>query len=140
MKLSIRMKIFLPVMVLLTIFPLAAWLVFSQTLEAHMSFNAKKDLERLVRKTEEAMTESGESGEGGEDADLLEQLKTITRKEKGESQMIIMNGKFRVIYPKNYGEQTGMSQIYSTFLAENPAGVSSWEEETIFEKSFGEKK
>ena len=137
MKLSIRMKIFLPVMVMLALFPLAAWLVFSQTLETHMSFNAKRDLERLVRKTESAIAENGDSGE---EADLLDRLRTITRKDKGESQMIIMNGKFRVIYPKNYKDQPDMSQIYSTFLAENPAGMSSWQEEAIFEKSFGDKK
>lgn len=137
MKLSIRMKIFLPVVVLLTLFPLAAWLVFSQTLETHMSFNARRDLEHLVRKTEEAIVGNGD---GEEEADLLDRLRTITRKDKGESQMIIMNGKFRVIYPKNYSEQPEMSQIYSTFLAENPVGAPSWEEETIFEKSFGDKK
>ena len=34
MKLSIRMKIFLPVMFLLIAFPVAAWFVFSYALDA----------------------------------------------------------------------------------------------------------
>lgn len=44
MKLSIRMKIFLPVMLLLIAFPVAAWFVFSYALDGHMSYNAKRDL------------------------------------------------------------------------------------------------
>lgn len=44
MKLSIRMKIFLPVMLLLIAFPVAAWFVFSYALDGHMNYNAKRDL------------------------------------------------------------------------------------------------
>ena len=40
MKLSIRMKIFLPVMFLLIAFPVAAWFVFSYALDGHMNYNA----------------------------------------------------------------------------------------------------
>ena len=39
MKLSIRMKIFLPVMLLLIAFPVAAWFVFSYALDGHMSYD-----------------------------------------------------------------------------------------------------
>ena len=49
MKLSIRMKIFLPVMLLLIAFPVAAWFVFSYALDGHMSYNAKRDLGQMVR-------------------------------------------------------------------------------------------
>ena len=49
MKLSIRMKIFLPVAVLLIGFPLAAWATLRYSLEGHMSFNARRDLEAMVR-------------------------------------------------------------------------------------------
>lgn len=139
MKLSIRMKIFLPVVILLTVFPLAAWLVFSRTLEAHMSFNARRDLERLVRKTEEALSQYGEGDEEQEEQDLLNRLKAVTRAEKGESQMVIINEKYRVVYPKNYDEQPEMSQIYSQFLSENPTGGSGWKEDAIFEKKIGER-
>ena len=49
MKLSIRMKIFLPVMLLLIAFPVAAWFVFSYALDGHMSYNAKRDLGQMVK-------------------------------------------------------------------------------------------
>ena len=48
MKLSIRMKIFLPVMLLLIAFPVAAWFVFSYALDGHMSYNAKRDLGQMT--------------------------------------------------------------------------------------------
>ena len=53
MKLSIRMKIFLPVMFLLIAFPLAAWFVFSYALDGHMNYNAKRDLGQMVKTVEE---------------------------------------------------------------------------------------
>ena len=46
MKLSIRMKIFLPVMFLLIAFPVAAWFVFSYALDGHMNYNAKREIGR----------------------------------------------------------------------------------------------
>lgn len=145
MKLSIRMKIFLPVMVLLAIFPLAAWLVFSKTLDAHMDFNARRDLEMLVRRTEEILLEERKAVNGAgqddqADDDLMERLRNISKGKNGESQMLIMNGKFRVIYPKNYADQPEMSQIYSGFLSKNPGGTGTWEEGVIFEETLGEKR
>ena len=58
MKLSIRMKIFLPVMFLLIAFPVAAWFVFSYALDGHMSYNAKRDLGQMVKTVEELTEES----------------------------------------------------------------------------------
>lgn len=52
MKLSIRMKIFLPVVILLIGFPLATWATLRYSLEVHMNFNARRDLEAVVRTVE----------------------------------------------------------------------------------------
>ena len=57
MKLSIRMKIFLPVMFLLIAFPVAAWFVFSYALDGHMNYNAKRDLGQMVKTVEELADE-----------------------------------------------------------------------------------
>ena len=57
MKLSIRMKIFLPVMFLLIAFPVAAWFVFSYALDGHMNYNAKRDLGQMVKTVEELTEE-----------------------------------------------------------------------------------
>ena len=44
MKLSIRMKIFLPVVILLIGFPLATWATLRYSLEVHMNFNARREM------------------------------------------------------------------------------------------------
>ena len=62
MKLSIRMKIFLPVVILLIGFPLATWATLRYSLEVHMNFNARRDLEAMVR-TVDGVLEKPEDGE-----------------------------------------------------------------------------
>ena len=47
MKLSIRMKIFLPVMLLLIVLRLTFWLVFRSSLDVHMYFNIRRSLVNL---------------------------------------------------------------------------------------------
>lgn len=65
MKLSIRMKIFLPVVILLIGFPLATWATLRYSLEVHMNFNARRDLEAMVR-TVDGVLEEPEDGEEGD--------------------------------------------------------------------------
>ena len=65
MKLSIRMKIFLPVVILLIGFPLATWATLRYSLEVHMNFNARRDLEAMVR-TVDGVLEKPEDGEEGD--------------------------------------------------------------------------
>ena len=60
MKLSIRMKIFLPVVILLIGFPLATWATLRYSLEVQMNFNARRDLEAMVR-----TVDGGPGGAGG---------------------------------------------------------------------------
>ncbi len=61
---GIRMKIFLPVVILLIGFPLATWATLRYSLEVHMNFNARRDLEAMVR-TVDGVLEEPEDGEEG---------------------------------------------------------------------------
>lgn len=65
MKLSIRMKIFLPVVILLIGFPLATWATLRYSLEVHMNFNARRDLEAMVRTVDGVLEEPEDGEEGG---------------------------------------------------------------------------
>ena len=69
MKLSIRMKIFLPMMTILIIFTLAVLAVFRYSLEGHMVYNARRDLEHTMRVTEDILADaealSAAGSEGG---------------------------------------------------------------------------
>lgn len=89
MKLSIRMKIFLPVMFLLIAFPLAAWFVFSYALDGHMNYNAKRDLGQMVKTVEELAGEYSnldvpdESDARDDRGSLLNALKMRRRRSPG---------------------------------------------------------
>ena len=76
MKLSIRMKIFLPVMFLLIAFPLAAWFVFSYTLEGHMNYNARRDLDEMVKSVEE-LTDEFSNIDAGDDGNAPDDKRSL---------------------------------------------------------------
>lgn len=111
MKLSIRMKIFLPVMFLLIAFPVAAWFVFSYALDGHMNYNAKRDLGQMVKTVEELADEYSnldvpdETNEPDAGKSLLSALRNAAQTESGESKMLVIGNNYRVLYPKNYDDQ-----------------------------------
>lgn len=133
MKFSIRMKIFLPVVLISVMFPMAFWLVFRQTLDAHMVFNARRDLDRLIYETDKVLRE--ESGESLN----ADRMKGIMRRETGDASFFLMNDTYRVLYPKNYDARAEMALIYSRFLAENLDSGDGWETEKIFEEKTEER-
>ena len=107
MKVSIRMKIFLPVVFISILFPLAFWLVFSQTLSAHMTYNARRELERLIRQAERITKEEREdlkrAPENPEDA----LYGMLMRKEPGGSGLLAVNQEQELLFPKKSGQGNG---------------------------------
>ena len=137
MKLSIRMKIFLPVMLILITFPLAVWCVFRYSLDGHMNYNARRDLERMVRKTGEILSQEKTGNEDKEDENaLLGKLRDALQTETGEARMMLLGDRYRVIFPKNYDNQPEMVQIYSTFLTNATLDDMSWERGKIGEETI----
>ena len=134
MKVSIRMKIFLPVVFISILFPLAFWLVFSQTLSAHMTFNARRELERLIRQAERITKEEREdlkrAPENPEDA----LYGMLMRKEPGGSGLLAVNQEQELLFPKNPDRETDAGQIYELFISE----AGTWEEREIFRKTAGD--
>ena len=74
MKLSIRMKIFLPVVAILIMFPLAIWGSFSYLLESNMKYNARRDLGWGIDRVETISETS---------ANVLEDLSEVMEAENG---------------------------------------------------------
>lgn len=141
MKLSIRMKIFLPVMLILILFPLSVWFVFSSTLDGHMNFNAERDLANMVRKAEEILAEKDWSQEEEENENaLLAALRDLVQTEAGETRLLILSGRYQVLYPQNYDDQPEMSLIYSEFLTQLTGTDSSWVPQKVEEETIGENK
>ena len=136
MKLSIRMKIFLPVMMILIVFPLAVWGVFRYSLEGHMNYNAKRDLERMIKKTGEILESVGEEEPNDDGGFLVGKFRDAAQTGTGETRMMILSGRYRVVYPKNYDDQPEMAQLYSMFLAMATEEDSVWEQEQIQEETI----
>lgn len=140
MKLSIRMKIFLPVMLILILFPLAVWFALSYSLEGNMKYNAKRDLDWMIRRTEEILSsEAADSSDTDEDGDgLLGELRGVIQTGTGETKMMVLSGRYRVLYPRNYGDQPEMTQIYTQFLSKMTAGEEAWPKQEIVEEAIGD--
>lgn len=127
MKLSIRMKIFLPVMVILIAFPLAVWVMFRYTLDVHMNYNARRSLEWAVDRAEGLYdTES-----------FLDTLKEELNAENVDTGMMAVNCGYRVLYPVNFSEQTEMTDLYPMFLTKATGAEDSWESGQIVEEAVG---
>lgn len=157
MKLSIRMKIFLPMMTILIIFTLAVLGVFRYSLEGHMVYNARRDLEHTMRVAEdiladaEALSTAG-SEEGKRNAavaesseeieedgrSLEERLENAVQAETGNTRMMILSERYRVIYPKNYDNQQETDQLYTFFLTTKTQEEDGWEENKVLEENIEE--
>ena len=144
MKLSIRMKIFLPVMLLLIAFPVAAWFVFSYALDGHMIYNAKRDLGQMVKTVEELTEEYSnvdvpdENSAQDDRGSLLNALRNSAQTESGETKMLVIGKNYRVLYPKNYDDQPEMTQMYSEFLTRMTGNDPSFESGEISEEMIGD--
>ena len=144
MKLSIRMKIFLPVMLLLIAFPVAAWFVFSYALDGHMSYNAKRDLGQMVKTVEELTEEYSnvdvpdENSAQDDRGSLLNALRNSAQTESGETKMLVIGKNYRVLYAKNYDDQPEMTQMYSEFLIRMTGNDPSFESGEISEEMIGD--
>lgn len=136
MKLSIRMKIFLPVVILLIGFPLATWATLRYSLEVHMNFNARRDLEAMVRTVDGVLEEPGGRRRRGT---VLSRLRDAVQTGARGGRMLVVSEKYRGVYPKNFDDQADMSQIYSAFLNAATDDESFWEQDKILEETIEEK-
>lgn len=122
-------------MMVLILFSLAVWGVFRYSLEGHMMYNARRDLEHLIRLTEDT-TQEEHAGEEG--ISLPDRLENAVQTEAGNARIMILNEKFRVIYPKNYDNQLEMDQLYTLFLTTATQKESDWVQDQVMKQSMEE--
>lgn len=131
MKLSIRMKIFLPVMALLIIFPMAVWLVFRYALDVHMNYNARRNLEWAVARVEEVRS----SGE-----DLLDEFGKELNGAGVETRMMAVGDGYRLLYPTDLGAYPELTELYTLFLTKAMGVEEPWISGETVEETVGEEK
>ena len=131
MKLSIRMKIFLPVMALLFIFPMAVWLVFRYALDAHMNYNARRNLEWAVGRVEDIV---------GSNEDLLREFGEELAGEHVETRMMAIGDGYRLLYPTDFSTYPELTELYTLFLTKSTGAEESWKSGETMEDTVGNAK
>ena len=129
MKLSIRMKIFLPVVAILIMFPLAIWGTFSYTLESNMEYNAKRDLTWAV----DRITNLAAKSEYLLD-DLLLEMETPNM----ETGVMAVGEGYRLLYPVSFENHPEMAELYPMYLTRMTGAEEGWEPGVICEELIGE--
>ncbi len=150
MKASIRMKIFLPVTLILIAFPLAVWIMFRYTLDVHMNYNVRRDLELTISRVEKVINEDylvsaaaeaiGADTAGGEEDSLLELLQSELQMQETETRMMAVSGGYRVLYPVNFDTQPEMTEFYPMFLTRATGTEEFWPQGRIVEEMIGDEK
>lgn len=129
MKLSIRMKIFLPMVAILIMFTLAIWGSFSYLLESNMKYNAKRDLGWAVDRVE-TISETSEN--------LLEDLAEEMEAENVETKMMAVGNGYRLLYPLDFENRPELADLYPLFLTKVTGADENWKEQSILEETIGE--
>lgn len=147
MKASIRMRIFLPVTLILIAFPLAVWTMFRYTLDVHMNYNAKRDLEVAISRVEKVINENYLAaaaakaiGTEGDTERILSVLQSEVQMEGTETRMMAVSGGYRVLHPVSFDGSPEMTEIYSLFLTKSTGTEEFWEQGRIQEESMGDGK
>ena len=121
----IRMRIFLPVLLLIVLFPILSWLLFSSTSDWYM--------ERLSRQSLAELMDSIQSIEddlySGRDArsltpqeekelskEMMSRIKTFIRRDRPQARLIAMNSRMKLTYPKQSDYQSDTQGIYKTLM------------------------
>ena len=144
MKASIRMRIFLPVTLILIAFPLAVWFMFRYTLDVHMNYNAKRDLELAISRVERVVNENylasaAAKAIGSEDDTerILSLLQSEVQMEDTETRMMAVSGGYRVLYPVSFDDSPEMTEVYSMFLIKATGADEFWSQGRIQEETIG---
>lgn len=125
MKLSIRMKIFLPVMVILIAFPMAVWGIFRYTLDVHMNYNARRSLEWAIDRAEDLSVVEDE---------FLTSMEEEIEADNVDTRMMAVNNSYRLLYPLSFDAQPEMTSLYPMFLTKMTGMEDPWESGAITEE------
>ena len=147
MKASIRIRIFLPVTLILIAFPLAVWTMFRYTLDVHMNYNAKRDLEVAISRVEKVINENYLAaaaakaiGAEGDTERILSLLQREVQMEGTETRMMAVSGGYRVLHPVSFENSLEMAEFYSLFLTKSTGTEEFWEQARIQEETIGDGK
>lgn len=116
LRTGLRLKIFIPIFLLLLLLPAACWLIFASVSERYMVSMARRDLQQLTSYTENAITlaeeYAAETSWAEQARQLIPEFKSHLRKQNSQANMFIFSSKKKLIYPKAEEITPPLSDLY----------------------------
>lgn len=115
----IRMRIFIPVLLLIILFPILSWMIFFSTSDWYMNRLADESL-TLLMDSIHTMADQVYSGsdsmtmdeEKDRSRELMGQVRTFIKKDRPQAQLLAMNSRLKLTYPKAENELPDTQSMY----------------------------
>lgn len=114
MRQRIHMRIFLPLLLVILLMPIAIWLVFGMTADRYIRRMAEKSVETLMSEVSREVwrvygeRENDEESDEREDSrQLLLQVKELISREAPEAKLMVLNSKLKQVYPNRKKTEFG---------------------------------
>lgn len=140
----IRMRIFIPVLVVIVIFPLLSWGIFSSTSGWYMNRLSRKSLsflmDSIVSTAKELYSGGGDRNRAEEkdlSKELMSQVKSFIRKDRPEAQLLTINSRMKLTYPKTGNEQPDTQTLYQVCREAVYDGTINGDGATVEEVTVG---
>lgn len=110
----IRIRIFIPVLILIVLFPVLTWMIFSAASDWYIERMVKREVTGIMQQVEmEAAVLSGEEpDEKAYARELLSRMKKIVKKQHLGADLLVMNSRKKLIYPNGEQEAGVRQDIY----------------------------
>lgn len=110
----IRIRIFIPVLILIILFPVLTWMIFSAASDRYIEHMVKREVTGILQQVEaEAAILAGEELDEKEYArELLSQMKAVVKKQHLGADLLVMNSRKKLIYPNGEPESGLRQDIY----------------------------
>ena len=111
---SIRIRIFIPVLILIVLFPALTWMIFSAASDWYIERMVKREVTGIMQQVEtEAAALAGEEPDEKTYArELLARMKAVVKKQHLGADLLVMNSRKKLIYPNGEPEAGIRQDIY----------------------------
>ena len=133
----IRMRIFIPMLFLILLFPLLSWGIFSSASDWYMSRLSRQSLEEMmgqIRIVGDRLYSGDEEVSRDEEKELsrefLSQIRAFIRKDRPRAQLLAVNSRLKLTYPKTGDYQPDTQAIYEVcreMILSREQGKEGWE-------------
>ena len=117
----IRMRIFVPMLALIVLFPILAGIIFSCASDWYMDRLARESLtatmDTIRGMADEIYAESGDAGRDEEkilSKEFMNQVRGYMRRDRPQAQLIAMNSRLKLTYPRSDEYQPDTCLLYTS--------------------------